>query len=87
MVYNYVPKGICAHAIRVELDDARIIRKVDILGGCDGNHQGISALVEGMPAEEAIRRMRGIRCGFKSTSCPDQLAIALEQALKQSAAN
>lgn len=87
MVYNYVPKGVCSRAMQVELDDAHVIQKVEILGGCHGNLQGISALVEGMPAEEAIRRMRGIRCGFKSTSCPDQLAIALEQALKQSTAD
>ena len=58
-----------------------MIRDVQILGGCNGNLQGISALVRGMKAEDAIERMRGIRCGMKNTSCPDQLAKALEEAL------
>jgi uncharacterized protein (TIGR03905 family) len=66
----------------IELEDG-VIRDVQILGGCNGNLQGIAALVRGMKAEEAIERMRGIRCGFKNTSCPDQLAKALEEALAQ----
>ena len=67
--------------MQVEVDDQGIIRDMRVLGGCSGNLQGISALVKGMPAEEAIKRLKGIRCGFKDTSCPDQFARNLEQAL------
>ena len=59
-----------------------IVRSLKVTGGCSGNLQGISRLVEGMPVEEVIRRLDGIRCGFKSTSCPDQLAQALKQQMK-----
>ena len=65
-----------------EIEDG-VIRSVEIQGGCSGNLQGISHLVEGMPVEEAIRRMKGIRCGFKDTSCPDQLAQGLEAILQK----
>lgn len=82
MTYTYTPKGVCSQRIQVELEDG-IIRNVKVLGGCGGNLQGISSLVVGMSAEEAIRRMKGIRCGMKPTSCPDQIAIALEMALEQ----
>ncbi len=80
--FHFSPKGVCSRGIDVELEDG-IIRSVHFQGGCAGNTQGISALVEGMSAEEAIRRLSGIRCGFKPTSCPDQLAKALEQALSE----
>lgn len=82
MTYTYTPKGVCSQRIQVEVEDG-IIRNVQVLGGCGGNLQGISSLVVGMPATEAIRRMKGIRCGMKPTSCPDQIAIALEKALEQ----
>lgn len=82
MTYTYTPKGVCSQRIQVELEDG-IIRNVKVLGGCGGNLQGISSLVVGMPATEAINRMKGIRCGMKPTSCPDQIAIALEKALEQ----
>lgn len=82
MTYTYTPKGVCSQRIQVELEDG-IIRNVKVLGGCGGNLQGISSLVVGMPATEAISRMKGIRCGMKPTSCPDQIAIALEKALEQ----
>lgn len=82
MTYTYTPKGVCSQRIQVEVEDG-IIRNVKVLGGCGGNLQGISSLVVGMSAEEAIRRMKGIRCGMKPTSCPDQIAIALEKALEQ----
>lgn len=78
----YKTKGTCSTMIDVELKDG-VIDSVKFTGGCNGNLQGISRLVVGMDAQEAIRRMRGIQCGFKSTSCPDQLATALEQALQQ----
>ncbi|MGN0964687.1 MAG: TIGR03905 family TSCPD domain-containing protein [Dysosmobacter sp.] len=83
MVYEFRPRGVCSQQMRVELDDQHIIQRLEILGGCSGNLQGISALVQGMKAEDAIQRLRGIRCGFKSTSCPDQLAQGLENILKQ----
>ena len=82
MTHTYRTKGVCSQEMTVELDNG-IIRSVEIIGGCNGNLQGISHLVEGMEAKEAIRRMKGIRCGFKDTSCPDQLSIALEQALEK----
>ena len=83
MTYTYQPKGVCSQRMSVELEDG-IIRDVQILGGCNGNLQGIASLVRGMKAEEAIERLKGIRCGFKETSCPDQLSIALTKALEQS---
>ena len=82
MVYTYRPKGVCAQMMKIELEDG-VIKEVQVLGGCNGNLQGISALVRGMRAEDAIARMKGIRCGFKKTSCPDQLATALEEALAE----
>ena len=80
MTFNYRPKGVCSQQIIIELNDD-VIENLRVLGGCAGNLQGISALVRGMRAEDAIERMKGIRCGFKKTSCPDQLAVALEEAL------
>ena len=84
MVYEFRPRGVCSQQMRVELDDQHIIQRLEVLGGCSGNLQGISALVKGMKAEEAVQRLRGIRCGFKSTSCPDQLAQGLEKILTES---
>ena len=81
MIYTFRPRGVCYQEMQVEVDDQGIIRDMRVLGGCSGNLQGISALVKGMPAEEAIKRLKGIRCGFKDTSCPDQFARNLEQAL------
>ena len=75
---TYKTKGTCSTAIDIELDGS-IIKSVKFTGGCNGNLKGISSLVVGMTAEDAISRLKGIRCGFKATSCPDQLACALEQ--------
>ena len=80
--FSYQTRGVCSRKIDIELTDG-IIQSVRFHGGCSGNTQGISALVVGMSPEEAIKRLRGIRCGFKSTSCPDQLAIALENHLAE----
>ena len=77
---RYIPKGVCSQAIDIELD-GEIVTKVQFTGGCHGNLQGIARLVEGMNANDAIAKVRGIRCGFKSTSCPDQLAKALKEAI------
>ena len=74
----YKTKGTCSTSIDVELKDG-VIDSVKFTGGCNGNLQGISALVKGMKPEESISRLKGIRCGFKPTSCPDQLAHALEE--------
>ena len=78
----YKTKGTCSTSIDVELKDG-VIDSVKFTGGCNGNLQGISALVKGMKPEEAISRLKGIRCGFKPTSCPDQLAHALEGMIAQ----
>lgn len=80
MEYTRANKGVCSRSTRVVIEDG-IIKDVEIIGGCSGNIKGLIALVKGMKAEEAIERMKGITCGFKSTSCPDQLAITLEEAL------
>lgn len=78
MTIEYTPRGVCSRKMTIEIEDG-IIRSVQVDGGCSGNLQGISRLVEGMPVEEAISRMDGIRCGWKNTSCPDQMAQALKQ--------
>lgn len=80
MTITYRPKGVCSRLMRVEVEDG-IIRQVQVQGGCSGNLQGISRLLVGMPVQQAIERMEGVRCGGKPTSCPDQLAKALRQAL------
>lgn len=74
---RYQTKGTCSTSIDVELENG-IVQSVSFTGGCHGNLQGISKLVTGMDAKDAIQRLKGIRCGHKSTSCPDQLAQALE---------
>ena len=74
---RYQTSGTCSTAIDIEVTDG-VIESVSFLGGCNGNLQGISKLVAGMRVEDAIARLKGIKCGFKSTSCPDQLARALE---------
>ena len=73
----YKTSGTCSSAINLEVE-GDIIKSVSFTGGCNGNLQGISRLVEGLKVEDAISRLKGIRCGFKNTSCPDQLARALE---------
>ena len=91
MTINYRPRGVCSQQMQIEVEDG-VIRSFQVLGGCSGNLQGISRLVEGMNVDEAIRRLvegmrvddairrlDGIKCGFKPTSCPDQLAQALKQ--------
>ena len=83
MQYTYQTRGVCSRKITFDLEDG-CVKNVRFLGGCSGNTQGVAVLVDGMNAEEAIRRLRGIRCGAKATSCPDQLAIAIEAAIKQS---
>ena len=82
MTYTYTPKGVCSRKMKVDVEDG-VIRSVEILGGCSGNLQGISRLIVGMKAEDAIQKMEGVKCGYKDTSCPDQLSSALREAMKQ----
>ena len=82
MQYEYKTKGTCSLRIIFDIDDG-IVRNVQFIGGCNGNLQGISKLVEGMDAEKVIEKIQGIRCGMKPTSCPDQLATALREALQK----
>ena len=80
MKYRYNTKGTCSSAIEFDLDDD-IITNIKFKGGCMGNTQGVAALADGMSAEEVVRLCKGIKCGFKGTSCPDQLAKAIEKAM------
>ncbi|MBR5191140.1 MAG: TIGR03905 family TSCPD domain-containing protein [Clostridia bacterium] len=80
MTHSYKTRGTCSRQIDFELDNG-IVKNVSCFGGCNGNLKGIGALVEGRPAEEVIELLKGMKCGFKPTSCPDQLAQALEKAL------
>ena len=77
-MYSYAPKGVCAQNINFKISDNKIVEVV-FTGGCPGNLLGVSTLVKGIEVEEAIKRLKGISCGNKSTSCPDQLAKALEE--------
>lgn len=85
MEFTYRPRGVCSQLMEIETD-GNLVRHVKITGGCHGNGQGVAKLVEGMEIDEVISRLEGIRCGFKSTSCPDQLAQALK-ALKAESEN
>ena len=82
MKLTYRPRDTCSVQMDVEVQDG-IVTNVEVLGGCSGNLQGISRLVVGMPAREVVEKLRGIRCGMKPTSCPDQLSKALERCLEQ----
>ena len=80
MTYTYSPVGVCSQKITIDIDDeTEIINSISFLGGCNGNLQGIAALAQGKKIDEIISALRGIKCGFKGTSCPDQLAAALQQ--------
>ena len=78
MQFTYKTNGVCATTIQIEVEND-VVQSVKYIGGCNGNLQGISALVKGMTIDEVIEKLSGIRCGFKKTSCPDQLAKALEE--------
>ena len=83
MTYHFRPQGVCSRGIQFDIDEQDVIRNIRFEGGCNGNTQGVSRLAEGMKANELIRRLRGIQCGMKGTSCPDQLAAAVEKALSE----
>ena len=80
---DYITQGTCSKMIHVEIDDNDIIQQAVIIGGCSGNTQGVCALVKGQSAQEVISRLRGIKCGARPTSCPDQLSHAIEDCLAQ----
>ena len=82
MKFTYRPRGVCSQLMEIEIEDG-VLKSLSVMGGCDGNLKGIARLVEGMPVEEVIRRLEGVRCGRKPTSCPDQLAKALKLSLEQ----
>lgn len=79
--YTFAPRGVCSRKIDFTIENG-IVKAVKFTGGCSGNTQGVAALSVGRPVEEVVQTIKGIRCGMKSTSCPDQLAIALEQAIE-----
>ncbi len=82
MKYSYTPMGVCSRKIMIEIENG-IIKDCEFIGGCNGNTQGVSSLVKGMDAKDAVKRLRGIDCNGRGTSCPDQLAICIEKALEQ----
>ena len=84
MEFEYENRGTCSQSVHFEIEDNKV-KNVSFYGGCNGNLQGIGRLVEGMDVDEVIRRVKGIHCGYKETSCPDQLARALEAAKKKMA--
>lgn len=79
---DFRPSGVCSQLIKVDVD-GDIVKNVEFVGGCAGNTQGVASLIAGMNVHDAISRLEGIKCGYKSTSCPDQLARALKQAIHQ----
>ncbi len=79
MTYNYKTKGTCSREIILEIDGNGIVEDVTFIGGCNGNLKGIASLVKGMHKDEVIDRLKDIKCGYKNTSCPAQLALALEE--------
>ncbi len=82
MSYHYRPRGVCSQEITFDLEGG-MVKNVRFTGGCSGNTQGVARLVEGMTAQEAVKRLSGIRCGMKPSSCPDQLAAAIQKALDE----
>lgn len=86
MKYQYQTQGTCSKLIIVDVED-NIVKSVEFLGGCSGNLQGISKLVEGMKIDDVVARLQGINCGMKGTSCPDQLSMALKAIAEQAKAS
>ena len=81
MTYTFIPRGVCARKITFDIEN-NTVKNIRFSGGCSGNTQGVSALAEGMSVEAVISKLSGIRCGFKGTSCPDQLAKAVKEAVE-----
>lgn len=80
MTHQRINKGVCSRSTTVTIEDG-IVKDVDIAGGCDGNLKGLTSLIKGMKVNDAIQKLRGITCGMRTSSCPDQLAITLQEAL------
>ena len=80
ITYTYRPQGVCSQQMTVTVEDG-VVQNLEVLGGCNGNLKGIGSLITGMPIDEVIARLEGIRCGYKDTSCPDQLAKGIRQTL------
>ncbi len=83
MHFEYKNQGVCSTKTIIDMDENNVIEKVEVVGGCDGNRQGLAAMLVGQKAEEAADRLEGIKCGFKNTSCPDQISKALRAAISQ----
>ncbi|HBR31367.1 MAG: TIGR03905 family TSCPD domain-containing protein [Eubacteriales bacterium] len=83
MKRTYILSGVCSHSVHFEIDENRIVSGISFTGGCNGNLKAVSALCDGMEASEIISRLKGIRCGFKSTSCPDQFSRILQEVLDE----
>ncbi len=83
MVYTYKPRGVCSQSITLEIDENHILKNAEFVGGCNGNTKGICSLVRGMKAEDVVARLKGIDCRGRGTSCPDQLAKAVEEAMNK----
>lgn len=81
-MHSFTPRGVCSRRITFDLSDDGIVSNVRFEGGCNGNTQGIARLAEGMKAQELIARLKGVRCGMRPSSCPDQFALAIEKALE-----
>ncbi len=81
-MFDFTPRGVCSRGIHIEVDDTNTVTSVRFSGGCSGNTQGVSRLAEGRKVDDVIQTLKGIKCGMKSTSCPDQLALALEEMKK-----
>lgn len=82
MTFSYQNHGVCSKETRIDLDENGVIRDIEVLGGCNGNLKGLCSLLKGMQAQDAIERMSGLTCGARTTSCPDQVARALQEAVK-----
>ncbi len=82
MIIEYIPQGVCSRKMTIDVEDG-VVKSLKVIGGCNGNLQGISSLVKDMPVDEVIKRLDGINCNGKGTSCPAQLAIALKQYKEQ----
>lgn len=82
MIYTRRNRGVCSRQTTVKIEDGKVV-DIEVIGGCPGNLNGICSIVKGLPAEFVIERFKGVRCGMKSTSCPDQIAACIEEALAQ----